>query len=244
VVFLFVNCRHKKINMNIREIFVTGFTIIALSAVANGQVIDRPNYALKSHETLEIKKIVTNAKSSTFLMSIENRIQGGEFCADKNIYIVYPDGTRNKILSSNGIPVCPDSYKFKSPGEKLDFVLVFPPIKPGIDWIDLVEDCNDNCFSFYGLITNEALNNRIDEAFALAEKNEPAGAMVSFIKIAEETEKMNSAISPLLYINITKLARETGNNLKSAEWYNRLKNAGFSGKERYIKFLNGQGILY
>ena len=64
---------------------------------------------------------------------------------------VYPDGTRSLLVSSNGIPVCPDTYKFKSPGEQLDFVLTFPPLLKGISSVNLIEDCQDNCFSFLGL---------------------------------------------------------------------------------------------
>ncbi len=230
--------------MVFRRIFSIAGTFLFFTGIVQAQTIEGPNYALKSHETLEIKKIVKNDKGTTFWMSIENKIQDGAFCADKNIYIGYPDGSRSKIISSNGIPVCPDSYKFKYPGEKLDFILVFPPLKPGTEWIDLVEDCSDNCFSFYGLITDNTLNSKIDNAFSLAEKNEPAGAMISFIKIADETGKKNSGISPLLYINIIKLAKETGNSVKAAEWYNRLKAAGFKGADRYLIFLNNQGIAY
>jgi hypothetical protein len=230
--------------MVFRRIFSIAGTFLFFTGIVQAQTIEGPNYALKSHETLEIKKIVKNDKGTTFWMSIENKIQDGAFCADKNIYIGYPDGSKSKIISSNGIPVCPDSYKFKYPGEKLDFILVFPPLKPGTEWIDLVEDCSDNCFSFYGLITGNTLNSKIDDAFVLAEKNEPAGAMVSFIKIAEETGKKNSGISPLLYINIIKLAKETGNSVKAAEWYNRLKTTGYKGADRYLNFLNNQGIAY
>jgi hypothetical protein len=219
------------------------FTALFLGK-AFSQTLNNPNYALKSHETLEIKKIVTNEKGTTFWMSVENRIIGGTFCADRKIFVAYPDGTRSRILSSSGIPVCPDSYKFKSPGERLDFLLVFPALKPGTEWIDLVEDCSDNCFSFYGLVINNSLNSKIDDAFTLAEKNEPAAAMVEFIKIAEEPGKMNSGITPLLYINIIKLAKETGSSVRATEWYNRLKTSGTPWADRYVKFLNSQGIVY
>jgi len=230
--------------MLIRKILITAGTLFILIGIVRSQTIELPNYAMKSHETLEIKKIVTNDKVTTFWMSIENRIQGGAFCADRNIYLVYPDGSRSKIISSNGIPVCPDSYKFKSPGERLDFLLVFPALKSGTEWVDLVEDCSDNCFSFFGLVTDNSLNNKIEEAFALAEKNEPAGAMVGFVRIADGSAKMNSGITPLLYINIVKLARETGNTVRAAEWYQKLKLSGIKDHDRYIKFLNMQGIIY
>jgi hypothetical protein len=208
------------------------------------QIINKPNIALKSHETLEISKVEITAEKTVIFLSIENRITGGKFCADKNIFIIYPDGTRIKLTSSNGIPVCPDTHKFKTIGEKLSFVLTFPPLKQGIECIDLIEDCAENCFSFYGVNLNNDLNKKIDNAFILAENNEPAKALISFINIAETANNKNPGVEGLLYINIIKLAKDTGNTVKSAEWYKRLKSSGIPRLELYIKHLNSQGILY
>ena len=153
-------------------------------------------------------------------LSIENRMTGGYFCADKNIFIIYPDGTRSKLTSSKGIPVCPDTYKFKTIGEKLDFELTFPPLK-GTKWIDLIEDCSENCFSFYGVCLDNDLNKKIDDASVLAENKEPAKALMSFINIADTIDSKKSGIEGLIYINIIKLAKETGNIAKATEWYSR-----------------------
>ena len=47
-----------------------------------------PNAALKSHETLDIMKIVISEEKTQIFLKVENRIAGGNFCADKNIYLV------------------------------------------------------------------------------------------------------------------------------------------------------------
>jgi hypothetical protein len=177
-------------------------------------------------------------------MRIENRIADGSFCADKNIYILYPDGKQSKLSSSSGIPVCPDTYKFRTPGEKLDFVLVFPPLKQGTGWIDLVEDCSDNCFSFYGITLNSELNRRIDDAFAFAENGDDTKALTSFISIADGIDKNNNGIEGLVYINIIKLARATGDEAKAEEWYNKFKLSDAPRLSQYLKYLNDQGINY
>src|ERR1035437_8059251 len=140
----------------------------------------KPNYALKSLETLEITKVVTTAQKTIISLTVENRITGGYFCADKNIFIIYPDGTRSRLISSKGIAVCPETYKFKTIGQKLNFELTFPPLKPGTQWFDLVEDCTENCFSFYGVCLNNDLNKMIDDASVFAENGEPAKASISF----------------------------------------------------------------
>ncbi len=223
-------------------------SILIISCVFSGelfsQTYNNPNVGLKSPATLDILKVDATREKTVISLSVENRVEGGYFCADRNIYIVDSKGVRLNLRSSNGIPVCPDSYKFKKIGEKLDFVLTFPPLSAGTDWIDLVEECSDNCFSMYGIILDNKLNQLIDEAFSYAEKDEPAKSMVSFIKIAEGADFKNRGAAGLLYINIVSLASETGNKAKAAEWYNKLNTSSIPGAARYIKFLNDQGISF
>ena len=88
-------------------------------------------------------------------------------------------------MRSNGIPVCPESYKFKTIGEKLQFTLEFPALKPGCRWIDVVEECNDNCFSFYGVTLDSELNNRMNEAFVQSAKGEKVMAIKLLKNILE-----------------------------------------------------------
>jgi hypothetical protein len=203
-----------------------------------------PNSALKSHETLDIMKIVISAEKTQIFVKVENRITGGNFCADKNIWLVYSDGTRSLLVSSNGIPVCPDTYKFKSPGEQLDFVLTFPPVKKGTESLNLIEDCQDNCFSFYGVILDDDLNKKIDDAFALSENKEPAKALVKFTELAQENGNKNPGADGLFYLSIVKLYKSTGNSVKAGEWYKKLESSGLQETALYIKHLNSLGIKY
>ncbi len=214
------------------------------AAPLQAQTITSPNYGLKTPEVLEITKIATGLQKTVIYMNLENRITDGYFCADKNIYIVYSDGTKSKMISSKGIPNCPDTYKFKSIGEKLNFELTFPPLKSGTRTIDIVEACSDNCFSFYDVCLNSDLNKQIDDASVLAENKEPAKALMSFIKIANSPESKNSGIEGLLFINIISLAKETGNGAMAAEWYGKLKKSSVPRKDAYIKNLNSLGISY
>lgn len=223
--------------------------MVSLTVICTGysqsQSIEKPNIALKSHETLEISKVEIGSEATTVFLSVENkRSEGGNFCADKNIYLIYPDGDRLKLTKATNIPVCPDTYNFKSIGEKLKFTLEFPTLKAGTKWIDLIEDCTENCFSFYGVSLDNELNKKIDDAYILAENEEPAKALISFIKIADAFDNRNLGIKGLIYINIIKLAKETDNNAKAAEWYDRMKSSGVPRLELYIKHLNSQGIVY
>ncbi len=227
-----------------RKLFTIIGLFLLLSEAAWSQSYIQPNYGLKSHETLIINKIEATTNSTTIFLTIENRIPGGTFCADKNIYIFYPDGTNCKLISSNNIPVCPDSHKFKTPGEKLDFTLTFPPLKKGVEWFDLVEDCNDNCFHFYGVTLDNELNRKINDAFSMAENDDPLKAMISFIDILDSEDSKNTGIEGLLYVNIISLAKQSGNYGQAADWYKKMKNSGAPRLQDYFKFLNDQGIKY
>jgi hypothetical protein len=221
----------------------SGFLIIGFTTSFSQSVL-APNTALKSHETLDIIKIEISEEKTEVFLKVENRIAGGNFCADKNIYIVYPDGTRSLLVASNGIPVCPDTYKFKLSGEQLDFILTFPPLRQGTGSVNLIEDCQQNCFAFYGIVLDNKLNKKIDDAFALAENSEPAKAVVSLTKIAEETGSTNPGAAGLLYMNIVQLYKETKNYVKAFEWYKKLESSGLPETSLYLKHLNSQGIKY
>jgi hypothetical protein len=199
---------------------------------------------LKSHETLVINRIDIASESTTFHLTIGNRIEGGTFCADRNIFIIHPDGTRTKLISSEGIPVCPESHKFTSIGEKVDFTLTFPPLKLNTDWIDLIEDCRDNCFYFYGITLDSDLNNRINELFRFAENGESLKALDGFTELLRETDSRNNGIEGLLYVNIIKLAGESGKPEQAAEFYKRFRSSGAPGLKHYLQYLDDQGIKY
>ncbi|MBN2861823.1 MAG: hypothetical protein JXN62_01585 [Bacteroidales bacterium] len=218
--------------------------LLLLAVDAFAQTVINPNYGLKSHETLFITRIEATSKTTTFYMSVENRIQKGTFCADRNIFLIYPDGTRSRLISAHDIPVCPDTYKFNTIGERLEFTLTFPAFRKGIKCLDLVEDCSENCFSFYGIVVDSDLNTMIDEAFELAENGESARAIISFTDLLEATDPENRGIEGLLYVNIIRLADRTGNPGQAAQFYRKFKSSGVPMLNQYIEFLNDLGIKY
>jgi len=210
----------------------------------SSQTFPNPNFALKSHETLEIQKVEVTPESTTVFLSIENHIDSGSFCADKNIYIIDPRGSRIRLMRAAGIPACPDSYKFKSAGEKLEFSLIFPPLKPGTEWIDIVEECTENCFWFYGITLNNDLNKRLDEVFAAASTGKPEDNILLFRNILEGIDNLDPGIEGSLYINIINAAIEAGDKVEASVWYKRLLSSHAPRLNQYVKFLNEKGIKY
>jgi hypothetical protein len=199
---------------------------------------------LKSHETLEIEKVELTPEKTIIYLSIENRIENGAFCADRNIYLIFPDGEKSKLEKTSGIPVCPASYKFKSIGEKLRFTLVFPPPKTGTAWVDIIEECNENCFSFYGVTLNSALNSKIDEALVFAETGKKTAALALYKSILENLDGLDQGIKGALYSDIITLSLEIGDKAGAGEWYKKLISSNVPHLQLIVQNLNSRGIKF
>jgi hypothetical protein len=210
----------------------------------NSQTYLQPNYALKSHETMSISKVERSAERTIVSLSVENKITGGNFCADRNIDIIDPSGIKYKVVKATGIPVCPESYKFKNIGEVVSFTLEFPPLKPETKWVDVIENCSDNCFWFYGVTLDTDLNKRIDEAFLKASAGKPSENMFLFKTILDDIDSQNLGIEGLLYLNIISAAREDTDNVNAMVWYKRLALSKAPRAGEYLKYLNDRGIKY
>jgi hypothetical protein len=227
-----------------KRFILTGCMILIAVNVANCQSFIQPNYALKSHETMSITKVEITGERTIVSLSVENRITGGSFCADRTIYIIDPSGVKYKVVKAVGIPVCPESYTFKNIGEVLNFTLEFPPVKRDTKWVDIVEDCTSNCFRFYGVTLDNELNKKLDEAFALSEKVKPAESVELFRKILEETDNQNLGIEGFLYINIITFSLDDNDKPGAMAWYKRLGGSHAPRVSEYLKFLNDNGIQY
>jgi hypothetical protein len=210
----------------------------------NSQTYLQPNYALKSHETMSISKVERSAERTIVSLSVENKITGGNFCADRNIDIIDPSFIKYKVVKAIGIPVCPESYKFKNIGEVVSFTLEFPPLKPETKWVDVIENCSDNCFWFYGVTLDTDLNKRIEEAFLKASAGKPSENMFLFKAILDDIDSQNLGIEGLLYLNIISAAREDADNVNAMVWYKRLALSKAPRAGEYLKYLNDRGIKY
>jgi len=230
--------------MQIRLLFF--IIIFQLYSISNAfsQAIINPNFGLKSHETLEILKIEITGENTVIYLTVENRIDKGSFCADRNIFILYPDGTKLKMFKAEGIPQCPDLYKFKSVGEKLGFTLTFPPLKQGSTWIDLIEDCKENCFSFYGIILESEINGKIDEAVALLDKGELDSAISKYKSIITGAGSSESGITGSLYSDLISLLVQKGYKKEAEEWYKKFVSSNVPRLQLYLDNLNSRGIKF
>lgn len=209
-----------------------------------GQTFIKPFYSTKSPETIELLRIEVSPQSTALYLSIENRIVGGYFCTDRRTYLIYPDGTRSRMLKASGIPYCPELHKFYAVGEKLHFELVFPPLQPGTKWVDMVEQCGSNCYWIYGIILDDEINKKLDEVFRAASEGKPEENMMLFRRLLDETDKFNLGTEGMLYFNIINAALEAGDLIEAGVWYKRFGQSDAPRKEHYIKLLNEKGIKF
>jgi hypothetical protein len=208
------------------------------------QVFDSPAIGLKSHPTMEITKIERQEDKTLVYVSVENRINGGTFCADKNIFIIQPDGSKLKLEKVSGIPNCPATHKFKKIGEVLDFTLIFPVLEPGTGWFNLIEECSDNCFSVYGILLNNEFTARIDMASSYIDKGQVDTAISLYQSMINDASVREAGIVGSLYNDLITLLASKGYSANAAEWYRKLASSDIPQKDLYLNNLNFRGIKY
>jgi hypothetical protein len=228
----------------ITKTLLAAYVFIACSTALKGQIWNVPAVGLKSHQTMEVQKVEITTQRTIVYLSIENKISGGTFCADKNIFIVLPDGRRLKMEKASGIPICPDLHKFKKQGEVLDFSLSFPATGPLTGWFDIIEECSDNCFSVYGILLNEAFSRRIDEAILQVEKGHTDTAIGLYQKLINDAGATEAGIAGSLYSDLISLLVSKGYTASASDWYKKLAASNLPGKELYIQNLNFRGIRF
>jgi hypothetical protein len=200
------------------------------------QKLIRPNFALASHP-MKVIKISHTTNETIIELSIENQIEYGSFCADKNIYVQdVLTGKKHYLTKSEGIPVCPDVHEFLFIGEVLYFSLHFPKINTG-KYITLVEDCDEYCFSINGIVLDGEMNTDINLGYSYYAKGNLDAALEAFKSI---TEKHSDYPFGLYYLNIIQIYSEK-NDFKAAKtWFKKIKDSQFKDKEELIRRLKQQ----
>ncbi len=209
---------------------LTSFLSVSITA----QDISEPNYALKTPQTLEVINIELSADLTIINLSIENRIEGGYFCIDKNSFLITDRGEKVKLSELIGLPLCPDSYMFNTIGEKKYFTLKFPHIHRETAWVDLIEDCGDNCLAVYAILLDKNLNKRINACFRELDSDRKDEAIVLFESLRKDLRGSNNPLLGSIYLNLITLYTEAGNNKKIDMLKSEFENSQFPHKELFV----------
>lgn len=208
-----------------------------------GQVYENPIAAKQSHPDLRIDRIEITEENTVVNLTITNQLQsGGWFCADNNIVLRNPKTMQDyKIISSENIPVCPQKHFFKRKGEELTFVLYFPPIDKSLKFIDLIENCNEACFSFEGIILDNEHNQKIvlfEKAMDLFTQGSINEGIPLFKSVLEGNPTIESHIFGLSYYYLVLSYQSLNDKQNTDYWYNALKSSEVPLKSDILKELN------
>jgi len=211
------------------------------------QIIENPVAAEQTHPELTIIRIGLYKDSTVINLSVENKlVQGGWFCADKNIYIENPkEHKRYNLIKAKGIPTCPSVYSFKRVGEKLNFSLIFPEIPAGTRLLNLIEDCDKSCFRFSEIILDEKLNSDIklyNHAIELFAANNTKEAIYCFAKVVEVIPEFPTHVYGYSYFNLIRIHFNSGDKVTARFWYDQLEKSNLPDKQYFITALKKEGI--
>lgn len=215
--------------MNKNAFFIILFLLPGMYLLS--QTIVAPNFIVKSHETLDVVKVVRNEDGTIFQMSIRNeRSEGGSFCINENTEII-ANNKRYKIQRIENIPECPETHKFESIGDALTFYLYFPPIPDKTKIINIVENCNDNCFRFEGLVIDEKLNIEMNLAFNYFESGLLSEGLLSYKNLLKEYENQEPALEGLFYFYIITILKEMGQETEAIKWLEQFQKQNLQGSQ-------------
>jgi len=221
------------------------FLIICLfsTLMAFSQVYESPIAGKQSHPDLKINTIKVTTEYTIIHLSITNQLNtGGWFCASNSIYLKNSKGLEEyQLIRSENIPICPNKYEFKSKGEVLEFILFFPPINKEIRFLDLIENCDEACFSFEGIILDNEHNKKIvlfEKAMENYTDNNFEVCILHLKQVLEGEHTIDSQIFGLSYYYLVL----SYNNLKDSTnvdfWYNELLKSDVPLRDDFIKELN------
>ncbi len=223
--------------------------LLLISIKVSSQTYENPVFYSKSHKTLFIEKIELTPSNTIIYLFIENQKITGEswFCADKNIYVEdVQSEIKYNLIKSEGIPVCPDSKKFTKKGERLYFKLYFKKLPKESQKINLVENCNNHCFSFKEIVLNNKLSKEIrmfEQAIILQSGGKNKEALQLFLNIEAQENKTTSRYAYSLYA-IPILYYKENNFTQAKAWYNTLKKSTVKDKNDLLEKIKEIEFFY
>jgi hypothetical protein len=217
--------------------------LTALCLMALPQSVVNPNYGIKSPLTAEITRVDFNEDATVVWLTIMSDINNAWFCIDRNTFLVRPDGMKLKLTGLKGLPFCPATYKFKRPGEKATFSLTFPATGM-LPWFSVVEECVGGCLSVRGIVTDAALNEKLDLAYSLSDKGEDVAAYNRLKEIITETDSLNLGIEGSVYTSLILIDHRLGREEAARAWYNRMMTSDTPDLGLYLETLRREGVNY
>lgn len=210
---------------------------------AGGQIYEHPNFSLNSHPTLEIQSVERWEDRTVVNLSIKNERISGTFCIDSNTVLRNSLGDEEyPLLHMEGIPACPLVHRFRSIGERIDFSLVFPPVPEEIRYLDLLENCSENCVSIKYILLDEDLNARINEGIQLYNLGRENAALRIFQDLLQTDYDGISPVFGTVYLYLISIHYEMGDSKEAKNAYRELRESGIIGLEDFLEAAREAGL--
>jgi len=220
------------------------FLFCHIPLLTSSQTLDIPNVGLSSHPALELDKIEFTGGRTLLFFTIENKRLGGSFCLNENTFLKNSTGEEQyKLLEMGNLPVCPEYYRFKSIGERRSFVMHFPEISREIRYLNMVEDCEDDCVRLKYICLDAEINRRINEGLSLYEAGRADQASAHFQSILNEKNDNYSPVFGTLYLYLITLSFDLADSKELKRWYNELKSSAVINRDEIIKEVKEEGLV-
>ncbi len=209
--------------------------LLFITSAVDAQNFIKPNFAMSSHPMI-VDNINITPTHLIVQLSIENKVSGGNFCVDQNTYI--QDvllSNRFEMVDHKNILICPETYNFKRIGEKLNFQLYFPKPDSEIKYLNIIEDCDNNCFSILGIILNAEMNKQINNAFKLFDEGSYESSKTTLLNIINDFPDYPFGF---LHLNLIQVLMVQEDLEKAREYYQLVLNSNFQDKIFILEQLN------
>ncbi len=209
----------------------------------HSQDISHPDIAFKSHQTLELLKISRTSASTTLVVRVTSLITNGSFCVDPATVISLPNGEKLLLENTVNIPNCPQQHHFLNPGESLTFSLQFPSLPETTQCIDVLEGCDQDCFSLIGVITDPLLNEQLNEAQKLSAAGDFQTALKKYMSLLGTLSGQHLSAETGIFSRIIQIYHEEGNTKKVKEWIDRLTSEKPPYYQQLVEDIKESGLL-
>ncbi|MFA6128074.1 MAG: hypothetical protein WC699_12265 [Bacteroidales bacterium] len=215
---------------------------VIYSVTGFGQLISKPNVAIKPMTGLSVTSVVTNETSTRVTIRIVNGKQLPPFSLRTRDLFIRPVSDPNtlKLISAENAPFAPEKHVFTKVNEEFEFTLVFQPLPKGTKYFDLMENMPKREFYLQGIILDPKLNEIITRGFDSFSRADGNGALKAFIEMAEYDLYFEYGMA---YFNIIYLLASSNRIPEAKEWYAKFKDRFFYDKTLMENELARLGIL-
>ncbi|MBN2616437.1 MAG: hypothetical protein JXR71_12155 [Bacteroidales bacterium] len=192
------------------------------------QIQNDPYFAVSTHP-ITVMSIGSYPDSLVLVLSIENQLANGYFCVNRKVYAEnLKTKNRTYMLSERGLPYCPEVYHFKWKGEQKIFYLVFPSLGKDVRYVNVVEDCKDQCFELFGLVLDPKMNAEINRAYDAYKIGNTSEALNLFEHVIQTYPDYPYGT---FVDHVIKILLEQGQYKEAGKWYKKLQFSSFLDKK-------------